>query len=343
MKGNNIYDIIGKYLADDIDDKEKEFFESWLNQCEENSNEFNLHKKVWEEMQIRFLPEDSESVFKNILNGIDDQQELDLQEKQKITSSKGRQRFIIGAKIAATLLLFVTALYVFKTFVNDRTHVATIINTVEKQNIAGQKSKIFLPDGSVVWLNAESKITFPEKFSDEKREINLTGEAFFKVIKNPDQPFIVKSGSISTTVLGTSFNVRAFENESNVFVALKNGKVRVEALEKENFPAMFLEPGEAVKYNKSEGTAKKEEFDQELLLAWKDGIIVFKDAGLDEIINTLSRWYGVQFEVKNKSNEKWEYTGSFDNENLSNVLDGISFSHDFKYIIDQKNVIIKLN
>ncbi len=343
MKGNHIYEYIGKYLADEISEKDKLKVQKWLNESERNAEEFELHKKAWEETHISFKPSDSESVFKNILNKIDDQQELDVANRQRSASRKAKQRFIFIAKVAASLLLFATIWYYFNTVVPKSESSELAIETIQKHNFAGQKSKIYLPDGSEVWLNAESEISFPEKFSNENREVVLEGEAFFEVIKNPNQPFIVKAGKVSTTVLGTSFNVKAFKDEPTIYVALKSGKVKVEMDKQRGKEAMFLEPGEAIKYSKSDAIAKKESFDQELLFAWKDGVIVFKDAGFDEIISTLSRWYGVQFEIKNRKDDTWSYTGSFDNTYLENVLQSISFTKEFSYNINQKNVTIKFN
>ncbi len=340
MKSNHIYDIIGKYLADDITPKEKAIVESWLNESEENVRELDLHRKTWQETQIGFRAEDAESVFKNILSRIDDQQEQELREKQKSASTRMKQRFILISKIAASFLILISVWYGFQKVTTKPEIVSAEVSLVEKQNLAGQKSKIYLPDGSVVWLNAESKITFPEKFADEKREIQLTGEAYFDVIKNPDQPFIVKSGKLSTTVLGTSFNVRVFDNEPVMSVALESGKVQVAIENNDATPALFLEPGESIKYSKKEGIVVKEEFDREQLLSWKDGIIVFKDAGLEEIFSTLARWYGVDFSIKNKIDEEWTYTGSFDNETLENVLRSISYTQEFTYTINQKSINI---
>lgn len=341
MKQNHIYDIIGKYLANEIDEKETEIFKSWLEKSEENAKEFTLHQKAWEATQINFKSDDSEAVFKNILSKLDDQHELELHQKHISASKKVKQLFLVFAKIAASLLLLVSVLYLFQKFDKLSEPVSLEISTVEKQNLAGQKSKIYLPDGSVVWLNADSKISFPEKFDDEKREIHLTGEAFFNVIKNPDQPFIVKSGKLSTTVLGTAFNVRIFEDEPFMSVALESGKVKVMIEDNDATPVLFLEPGESIKYSKKEGIVLKEKFDREQLLSWKDGIIVFKDADMEEIFNSLAKWYGVEFTIKNKIEEEWTYTGSFDNETLENVLRSISYTQEFTYTINQKNINIQ--
>ncbi len=202
MKGNLIYDLIGKFLAGEISEKEKVKFQTWLNDSERNKQEFELHNDVWKKTQLNFKSSDSESVFNNLLNKIDEQHELEITENQGSIVRKVKHRFLNFTKIAASVILLATIGYFFKTIDSESPEV--VVKTLHKQNIAGQKLKFFLPDGSEVWLNAESKISFPEKFSGGKREVILEGEAFFDVIKNTDQPFIVKTGEVSTTALGTS-------------------------------------------------------------------------------------------------------------------------------------------
>ena len=105
-----------------------------------------------------------------------------------------------------------------------------------------------------------------------------------------------------------------------------------------------MEPGEGLSYDKSSNKTSKEEFDEETMLAWKDGILVFKGADLDEIVSTLSRWYGVNIIVKNQGTEKWEYEGRFANDNLENVLGQIAYVQEFSYKLEDENkVTINLN
>lgn len=342
MRGNRIYDIIGKYLAKETSEVEDEIIKNWLNESKQNKREFEMHKDVWEKTQFHFISSDSESVFKNVLNKIDDQHELEIAKNQSTIERRTKRRFLRVAKIAASLLLLTTIGY----FLNSQMPQTpvVVVKTVKKENVAGQKLKVFLPDGSQVWLNSESKISYPEKFEDEKRVVQLEGEAFFDVVKNPNRPFIVRTGNVSTTVLGTSFNVQAFRNESITHVALQSGKVKVEVNDQSGKEEIFLEPGEGISYDKSSHKTLKAQFDEEAMLSWKDGILVFKGADLDEIVGTLNRWYGVNIIVENHGNEKWEYEGSFDNDNLDNVLGQIAYVQEFSYEwVDENKVIINLN
>jgi len=346
MKDNNIHDIIGKYLANEITDNEVLFFNEWVNRCDENLKEFEWHKKTWKETRIRYNTSGSDLVFRDVLNKIDDHSEAEFATIPKKTHRKTYLNIGLISKIAATLLIIATFGYLIHSRIQNSTIEDSAVAMVEKLNPAGQKSKIYLPDGSEVRLNAESKITYPEKFSDSTREVSLTGEAFFSVIKNPDKPFIVTAGDVSITVLGTSFNIHAYDNEPSTYIALQSGKVKVDIINEHGSQEMYLEPGEGISYDKSSHLTIKEEFDEDLVLGWKDGKIKFEDASLEEVISTLSRWYGVTFSIENRGTEQWSYTGPFENESLSNVLKGIGFTKGFTHEIDKNNpnnITIKFN
>ena len=344
MRDSNIHDIIGKYLANEITDNEVLIFNEWVNRCDENLEEFKLHKKTWEETRIRYDTLGSDLVFRDVLNKIDNHSETEFATIPKKTHRKLKVNISLLSKIAASLLIIITCAYFIYTSNQDLAVDDTTISMVEKQNPAGQKSKIFLPDGSEVWLNAESRISYPEMFSDSVREVLLDGEAFFSVVKNAKKPFIVKTGDVSTTVLGTAFNIHAYDNEPSTYIALQSGKVKVDIDNEHGIQEMYLKPGEGISYDKSSHLTIREEFDEDLLLAWKDGIIKFEDANVGHIFNTLSRWYGVKFEIKNKKNEMWAYEGTYKDETLDNVLKGISFTKSFSYeFVNPKHVIITLN
>lgn len=344
MMEYNIHDIIGKYLAKEITDDEVLIFNEWLNRCDENLKEFELHKKAWEDTRVRFSSSGSDLVFRNVLNKIDDHHEAEVLNMPKKADRKIKVNIGLISKIAAALLIIFTFTYLLNSSFKDSPVEDSTVTMIEKINPAGQKSKIFLSDGSEVWLNAESKIVYPEIFSDSVREVILDGEAFFSVIKDPERPFIVRAGNITTTVLGTSFNIYAYNNEPGAYIALQTGKVKVDISNVHGNQELYLEPGEGISYDKSSHRSIKEEFDEELQLGWKDGIIKFEDANVDDVFNILSRWYGVKFEIKNNKNESWTYEGTYEDEVLDNVLKGISFTKSFSYkFVNPKYIIVELN
>ncbi|WP_276167341.1 FecR family protein [Zobellia alginiliquefaciens] len=185
----------------------------------------------------------------------------------------------------------------------------------------GQKSEITLSDGTKVRLNSGSKLTFPRKFNDGSREVELVGEAFFEVTKNQKMKFIVKSGGISTTVWGTSFNVNAYPENEELAVTVVTGKVQVNSKDVK----VFLEPGQQGVYNKKLDDILKKQVDTTSSLGWKDGILRFENATLGEVARKLSRWYGVKVEFDTQAIKECQFSGIFNKENLQTVLEGVIF------------------
>lgn len=214
------------------------------------------------------------------------------------------------------------------------------ITEVLKSTPKGKKSKIRLPDGSMVYLNSESSITYLTNFSD-KRTIHLIGEAFFEVKKDPYKPFTVVTGPISTQALGTSFNINAYEEELDIKVALATGKIKVS--HEENAKAFLVDPGEGVGFNRFDAQMTKDRVDIDKILNWKNGILQFEKVPFPQVIKTLERWYGVDFEVKNqKELPLYKCSGTFEsNEYLSNVLSVLAYSVEFNYKIEGKRVILE--
>ena len=208
-----------------------------------------------------------------------------------------------------------------------------------KSNPAGQKTTIFLEDGSKVTLNAASALTYPEHFTGTERRLQLEGEAFFEVAEDAHRPFTVVARGMATTALGTSFNIRAYEDENNISIALATGKVKVESSEASAYAEVYqLLPGELLTYDRALANYKKERFDPKAQLAWKDGVIYFHDASFEQVIDELSRWYGVSFEIENRPAHSWRYTGEFRKESLENVLLSISYAKQFGFEINDDTV-----
>lgn len=212
------------------------------------------------------------------------------------------------------------------------------IQTIQKQNPKGRKSEIILSDGTRVMLNSNSTLTYRSDFT-EKRHIELDGEAYFEVAKDSANPFIVKSGNIQTTALGTAFNVRTF-NES-VDVLLTEGLVEVSVIDRED-QVIKLEPMQKAAYSKRKGLEAPSYQKDMTDMLWTKGIIYFKETPISEVLRTLENWYDVQIDVSG-GYEEVKYSGEFDNEYLSNVLQSMSQALDMKFELTGENVKIKFN
>lgn len=209
--------------------------------------------------------------------------------------------------------------------------------------LAGQKKKVLLHDRSNVFLNSESHLSYPKVF-ETSRTVVLEGEAYFEVHKNPKKPFIVKTGKLITTALGTAFNIEAYQENNTITISLTEGTVQIDNRDDpEN--SIILKAGEQIILYKDSGRMVKQQFNLTDVLAWKNNTIIFRQANLEEVIQKLERWYGVSIDVTNTSSDMtdWNYSGSFTDESLQNVLEGMSYVKGFTYNIKDNYVELNLN
>ena len=175
----------------------------------------------------------------------------------------------------------------------------------------GKTARLLLPDGTKVWLSACSRLIFPQKFLENApREVRLIGEAYFEVTHDEARPFIVHSGNISTTVLGTTFNIRCFEGEQPC-VTLASGRVRVTSVSQQGkHGEVTLSPGQQAFFNKN-STFNVEEADLEGVLSWKNGGFYFENQTLREALTEIGRWYNynVIFTGNEHLNDRIHYNG----------------------------------
>ncbi len=193
-----------------------------------------------------------------------------------------------------------------------------------------------LSDGSIVELNANSRLRYPEYFPPDERVVYLEGEAFFSVAGESDRPFKVRSGTLTTTVLGTEFNVNYMRELDRVEISLLEGKVSVEAsVGSHQQSEITLEPDQWVRYTGSDGLLGVQEGVKNKVL-WRDGILEFDEKNLSEVASALESWYGVDIEVEGASAKVKEVTGSFKDVSLEHVLETLKFVVGIEYEM-QKN------
>ena len=200
----------------------------------------------------------------------------------------------------------------------------------------GGECMIKLDDGTKVWVNAETKLKYPVVFVGDRREVVLEGEAFFDVAKN-EKPFIVKTSFGDVRVLGTAFGISAYASESESYTTLVRGKVSVE---REGGEPVVILPGEQVVTSK-DGKMIKQQVDVEEFVGWKDGIYVFKEKSLGEIMKTLERWYNISVDFQDKSLVDLPFTGNLKRYDDINVFfDALTRTGDMKYRVEGNQVIL---
>ncbi|MDP4208333.1 MAG: DUF4974 domain-containing protein [Bacteroidota bacterium] len=186
----------------------------------------------------------------------------------------------------------------------------------------GEKLQVMFQDGSKVWLNSDSHLKYPVAFTGSLRQVNLDGEAYFVVKKNPRKPFIVHLANLDVKVTGTSFNVKAYNDENNITTTLDEGKVSL-LLKHGTKPEYILKPSQQAIYSKGNGQVSIMSSVNGQNSTWKENKIVFNDTPLPEVIKILERWYNVKFATPNPKLPLFKYTISFKNETLQNVLFGL--------------------
>ena len=192
----------------------------------------------------------------------------------------------------------------------------------------GKTYQLQLSDGTRIWLNSETELTYPSQFIGNKREVSLIGEAFFKVAKNDSKPFIVKVNGADIKVLGTSFNVSCYTNDKTISTTLVEGSVAVKP-EKEKQQTII--PSEQLTYNTENHQTTIQTVNTEIFTSWINGRYIFKNTTLEEIMEKLQRWYdfSVNYEDENLKNNSYSLIAERNTE-LDKILEIISYTSDIK-------------
>lgn len=202
----------------------------------------------------------------------------------------------------------------------------------------GKRSTLILEDGTKVWVNAGSRIVYPVAFADKKREIYVNGEVFLEVAPDKNRPFVVKTKEMDVQVLGTSFNVMAYETDESASVVLVTGSVQVDTRDDEDFR---LEPNRMFSYHKGECDIKDVNVNDYIL--WKDGLYTYRSEHLSVILDRLSRYYGKKISYKSDVADL-RCSGKLDmQEDLEVVLDGLSQTAPILYKkIGEEYILVKV-
>lgn len=206
----------------------------------------------------------------------------------------------------------------------------------------GGEFKVMLEDSTVVWLNADTRLWYPERFAADERRVKITGEAYFEVKKDPSRPFYVESEGQEVRVYGTRFNIRSYADDTSTYTTLESGSIAL-ASGKESTSEMFMRPGSQAVLDRATSSVEMKKVDSDIVTSWRNGYFVFENQTLLNIMRDLSRWYNFDFEIKTKELENEVFMGSFprdtDFPTAITILEncgGISFE-----ITDNKVVISK--
>ncbi len=282
--------------------------------------------------------------------------DVEAEETVQVRQLKTKKPSVIYA-VAATLIISLGMGFLF---FNNNFSQADNLNIVSTQN--GSKSKIQLPDGTQVWLNSGSEITYNDQFGLKTRTVTLVGEAYFDVKHDVKHPFIIHTKNLNLKVLGTAFNVRAYANEALSEATLIRGSLEVSFPNRDN-GKLVLKPKEKVSYNDTEGTrfsaqastieakpmitiskvdySPKEKVIEEV--AWKEDKLIFRSKELADLVLDLQRWYDIKITIANDSLKDKKFTGIFKNENVFEALDALKQTYPFSYSYNKSTNSIIIN
>lgn len=256
-----------------------------------------------------------------------------LYEGLHIRSEEVKPRFTLKRywmQIAASLLLLIAGSLTVLTFMQRNE-----INALAEQNVVIRsgdygKSLVTLPDGTIVHLNAKSSLTYSQDFGRNDRKVALSGEGFFEVKKDTEKKFTVGTGYMDIAVLGTKFNVYAYETKDIVEMSLVEGSVDV-TTSRPPYQSIRVKPNEKVVYNKHTGNLLHERTSNKMETAWMNKELVFRSERLENVFRCLSRKFAVTFSVDDEALLNDVYTGTFDDENVESIMRVLKYHYNFKY------------
>lgn len=345
MENERLWILLAKKKSNEASVEELAELELLLSQNETAGYEHEVIEKIWEE-PLGFLPEMnlSKSTWNNI--------ETRINSTKKVFSITSTTKWMAAAVVL--LLLSTTALIYFKSSRNksvSKNISAVVSNSASKQNF-------YLPDGTHIWLHDNSKITYNKNsFGKAIREVNLIGEAFFDVTKNPKVPFVIHAGVANITVKGTAFNVKAYPGQKNVETTLLRGLIEITTAQNPN-KKIYVKPNEKIIIpanitsvkNQISDTAKsftitevKNNNTNKILpeTAWMKDKLEFNNETFEELAPEMESWFNVIIQFKNDDIKFRRFTGLIEKETLEQTLQALQLSYHFNYAINNNTVTIQ--
>lgn len=321
--------LISKYLSGNISLEEKKKLDSWLNSSPENTQHYLKSKKAWQLSQNYISPEKAEQDKTNVL--------IEVQQQQTISFKRTRRQLLIY-KIAAMLTIPLTFALSWYFLQNSGQPIPEDF-FCELTAPKGHVAKCILPDGSEVWINTGSTLTYnTTSFNQHSREVQLSGEAYFEVTKNIEKPFKVVTEEANIHVTGTEFNVKAYSGSGLFETVLAEGGIEME-LNTQIHQKIILAPGEKAVFRKEKREISIEKVEAEFYTSWRNGEILFKDATLNDLVKELERIYDIRFYLKDPQLGKFRFRGMFSyNNNLIEALEKIKRTANIDYYIENKEV-----
>lgn len=319
---NTIEELIIRHFSGETFPEERQYIEKWASENEENRLYYNELKDIW----LTSAPETETSDF-NVEKAI-----CEFKYRTGISEAGKKRtigRYLQYAALVILLLGFPVTYWITRESSPSENDITTVFCDY------GDRTAIVLPDSSKVWLNSGSRITFNNNFNNGYRELFLEGEAYFAVEKDPENPFVVNTTDLSVKVLGTEFNMKAYNDEATVAVTLVEGSLQVS---NENETAM-LAPMQKLNYQKNNNTLTVQDLsDLEPDTEWINGRLVFRNESLAELERKLERWFDVEIEFSDETVKSRRFSGTIGRESILEVISYFASSQLVDYTISGNEV-----
>lgn len=326
MEQRELRELLNKEAENQLNDKNQQALDRWYDEFDENGHQLTVFKDQVHEKQVYF----------RLLNRI----HALIPDAQPETGFKKLRPVVPGwLKVAAVLAIFSAGVPLYF-YLGNRASQGTsnAFVLVSANTGVGKMKELTLEDGSVVTLNSATKLSYPKHFKMSSREVYLDGEAFFKVSHNPKKPFIVHSGPLSTTVLGTSFNIRAYKGIDVIKVNVATGKVGIASKAKK---LGLLLPDQAASYDQKNEICSIVQESAGSAISWKQGRIKLDGVSFEELAIVLENTYGYQLKTERPAIKRVTFKISFNSyDPVETVMKIISRIPDSKFSIKDKRIIM---
>lgn len=319
--------LLFKYFRGMTTEEERNLVEDWMRISEENE------KTVLQTARIFYTSQTSERILSR--NSIEAYKKV-----QKRINKRKKNIRLYRISIIAACFVGLLGMSTAISFLLRKSSALTPQQITVCAN-RGVRTSLDLPDGSIAYLNSGSTLSYPASYDKKERQVTLVGEAYFSVKHDPEHPFIVSVSHdrLKVKVLGTEFNVRAYEKEDVVQTTLVSGAVNIVMEEDEGKTSVRnLYPSEKAIYDLTDKTLEVMNVDVEGEIAWKDGRLVFKETPLPEVLGCLANFYNVDFKVMDPVINSYRFTGTFNNRQLPQVLDYLRISSRIDYSIKRMEI-----
>ena len=333
-ENKHIDELIANYLTEGLDKNALDELKTWIAASAENQQYFIRQREIWFSAVSREAASvyDKDKAFENFRNRVESQKEI---------QSTSRRGFSLSAlwRYAAVVAIIIAVGCI--SYWQGEVNVKDTFADISVEAPLGSKTKLYLPDGTLVWLNAGSRMTYSQGFGVDNRKVELEGEGYFEVKRNEKIPFFVKTKDLQLQVLGTKFNFRDYPEDHEVVVSLLEGKVGLNNLLREEKEAV-LSPDERAVLNKANGLLTVESVTASNASQWTVGYLFFDEELLPDIAKELERSYNVKIHIANDSLKTFRFYGNFvrREQNIQEVLEALASTEKMQYKIEERNITI---